>query len=73
MKLSVSLPEDDVAFLDSYAQAHEAGSRSAALQEAIGLLRSSELAGDYERAWAEWDAGGEPDAWEVTSADGLEA
>ena len=42
MKLSVSLPEDDVAFLDEYTTSHGVPSRSAALQQAVALLRAHE-------------------------------
>ena len=38
MKLSVSLPEDDVLFLDGYARERGAGSRSAAVHDAVGDL-----------------------------------
>lgn len=73
MKISVSLPSADVELLDGYAHAHGITSRSAALQRAIGLLREAELADAYEQAWDEWDAGGEAELWERTSADGLQA
>ena len=71
MKLSVSLSEDDVALLDDYARTAGLGSRSAALQHAVRLLRRAELSGDYEAAWEEWDASGERAAWESTVGDGL--
>jgi Arc/MetJ-type ribon-helix-helix transcriptional regulator len=73
MKVSVSLPEDDVAFLDRYADEHGDASRSAALQRAIRLLRASELHDAYRDAWQEWEESGEAEAWESTSADGLGA
>jgi Arc/MetJ-type ribon-helix-helix transcriptional regulator len=71
MKLSVSLPDDDVATLDDYARAQGLTSRSAALQSAIRMLRHPELEQDYAAAWAEWEASGEEAAWEATAADGL--
>ena len=71
MKLSVSLPEEDVATLDSYARAQGLTSRSAALQRAIRMLRHPELEQDYATAWAEWEASGDEAAWEATAADGL--
>ncbi|MBK6669810.1 MAG: ribbon-helix-helix protein, CopG family [Actinobacteria bacterium] len=71
MKVSVSLPADDVAFLDSYARDKGIRSRSAVLHRAVALLRSSELAEAYESAWTDWrDSGAEAD-WGVTLADGL--
>lgn len=71
MKLSVSLPDDDVRFLDEYAAAHSIASRSAALQQAIRALRLAELSGAYAGAWQEWEEGDDAGAWETTSADGL--
>ena len=52
MKVSVSIPSVDVEFLDSYAHEHGIESRSAAIQQAIRLLRASELGDAYELAWA---------------------
>jgi Arc/MetJ-type ribon-helix-helix transcriptional regulator len=71
VKLSVSLPGVDVDFLDSYAHRHAFGSRSAAVQEAIKLLRASELGDAYEEAWTEWESSGDAEAWEPATADGL--
>lgn len=71
MKVSVSLPEDDVEFLDSYAQAQGMGSRSAALHKAVGLLRATQLADAYEEAWDSWEAADDASAWEAVTADGL--
>ena len=71
MKLSVSLPDDDVATLDDYARAQGLPSRSAALQRAIRMLRHPELEQDYAAAWEEWEASGEEAAWAATAADGL--
>jgi Arc/MetJ-type ribon-helix-helix transcriptional regulator len=70
VKVSVSLPDDDVEFLDGYALEQGLGSRSAAVHRAIRILRTSELGGTYEAAWAEWSESGEDAAWEPTSADG---
>lgn len=71
MKLSVSLSEDDIAFLDDYANHRGVASRSAALQEAVALLRAHDLSDAYAEAWAEWEP--ESQAWEATVADGLDA
>lgn len=70
MKLSVSLPEDDIAFLDEYASNRGVASRSAVLHDAVGLLRAQELCESYLDAWAEWEL--ESGAWDRTSADGLD-
>lgn len=71
MKLSVSLDDDDVAFLDTYAADHGVTSRSAVLQHAVALLRARELGDEYEAAWAEWAAEDDAALWDATSADGL--
>jgi Arc/MetJ-type ribon-helix-helix transcriptional regulator len=71
MKLSVSLPEEDVATLDNYARAQGLKSRSAAVQRAIRMLRHPALEQDYVAAWDEWAASGEEAVWEAAAADGL--
>ena len=48
MKLSVSLPDEDVEFLDAYAHAQGLSSRSAVVHKAVRLLRGAELAPAYE-------------------------
>jgi len=71
MKLSVSLGEDDVRFLDEYATAHGAASRSAVVQRAVALLRANELSDAYVQAWDEWSDSGDAAAWESTAGDGV--
>ena len=71
MKVSVSLPDDDVEYLDAYAQNQGLESRSAALQKAVRLLRASELGAAYEDAWAEWSDSEDAELWEAATADGL--
>jgi len=73
VKLSVSLPDEDVEFLDAYAKAHAIESRSAAVHKALGLLRASELEAAYTEAFEEWGASGEAELWDVTVGDGLDA
>ncbi len=70
MKLSISLPADDVHFLDEYARQRDR-SRSAAVHEAIDALRNGALADAYEQAWGEWEADGEGEVWESASGDGV--
>ncbi len=71
MKVSVSLPEQDVEFLDRYALSLGARSRSAVIQRAIRLLRATELGPAYAQAWQEWEAGGDAEVWEPVSSDGI--
>jgi Arc/MetJ-type ribon-helix-helix transcriptional regulator len=71
VKLSVSLPDEDVEFLDTYAAAAGFASRSAVLHRAVRLLRAAELGPAYEDAFGEWDQSGAAGEWEVTARDGL--
>ena len=71
MKVSVSLPGEDVQFLDEYAKEQGLESRSAALHRAVRLLRTAELGGTYEAAWKEWAAGEDETLWESVAGDGL--
>jgi len=71
MKVSVSLPADDVEFLDEYARRQGIQTRSAALHRAVRLLRASGLGAEYEHAWEEWAESGEADLWDATAGDGL--
>jgi len=69
MKLSVSLPEPDVAFLDEYVEWQALSSRSAGVQAALATLRVMSLGDMYEAAWDEWTA--EQAVWDSTVKDGL--
>ncbi len=71
MKLSVSLPEEDVATLDEFVRATGMPSRSAVLHHAVGMLRLAGLEQDYEAAWSEWEASGDAEAWDIAVADGI--
>ncbi len=71
MKVSVSLPEEDVQFLDAYASSKGFGSRSAVVHKAVRLLRASGLGRAYEDAWQEWATDGDDVAWDATVEDGL--
>ena len=71
MKVSVSLPDDDVSYLDEYAHAQGLPSRSAVVHKAVRLLRASELGAAYEEAWSEWFDAGDGDLWDATTADGM--
>jgi Arc/MetJ-type ribon-helix-helix transcriptional regulator len=71
MKLSVSLPDEDVEYLDEYARAQRLESRSAALHKAVRLLRASELGSAYEDAWTEWAESDDDQLWDEVVDDGL--
>ncbi len=70
MKLSVSIPDEDLAFIDSYATEHDVDSRSAVIHRALTLLRLNGLGDAYAAAWGDWS---ETDAaeWDATVGDGL--
>jgi Arc/MetJ-type ribon-helix-helix transcriptional regulator len=68
MKVSVSLPSEDLDFLDDYVSRRGTPSRSAVLHQAIDLLRRSELEVEYAAAWCEDD---DDSAWDAVAADGL--
>jgi Arc/MetJ-type ribon-helix-helix transcriptional regulator len=71
MKVSVSLPDEDVKFLDAYAEDQGLASRSAVLLKAVRLLRGVELAPAYEDAFATWDDSDEGSHWDNTAGDNL--
>ena len=71
MKISVSLPQEDVAFVDGYAAETDAASRSAVIHAAIELLRAARLEKEYEEAFAEWDGSEDAAFWDQFSGDGL--
>ena len=66
-KVSLSLTEADLAFLDAEALEGRYPSRSAALHDAVRLLRESRLADAYAEAYAE----GHDDEWDPAIGDGL--
>jgi len=72
MKLSVSLPDEDIEFLDEYGRTVGASSRSAVLQRAVRLLRATALGPAYSEAWDEWEADGHSEVWESVAGDGFD-
>jgi len=70
VKVSISLPDDDVRFLDEYAARAGTESRSAVVHEAIGLLRSAGLEEAYAAAWEESEAD-DSILWDGTAGDGI--
>jgi len=71
VKLSVSLPDDDVTYIDARVARQGAPSRSAVLHEAIRLLRRAEREREYAAAYAEWADDPDSALWETTAGDGL--
>jgi Arc/MetJ-type ribon-helix-helix transcriptional regulator len=66
MKISVSLPDEDVRFLDE-----QGVNRSAVLHEAVALLRERKLADQYAEAFSEWRDSPDAELWDAATADGL--
>ena len=55
MRVSASLPAEDVEFLDNFRRANGFRSRSSVLHLAIHMLRGAQLTSSYEAAWTEWE------------------
>ena len=66
-KVSLSMSESDLAFLDAESLAGRYPSRSAAVQDAVRLLRESRLADAYAEAFGD----GHDEEWETAVDDGL--
>jgi Arc/MetJ-type ribon-helix-helix transcriptional regulator len=73
MKVSISLPSEDIQFLDGYAIREGYDSRSAVVQKAVRLLRASQLGPAYEDAFLEWEQDSDAGDWDLTAGDGLAA
>jgi Arc/MetJ-type ribon-helix-helix transcriptional regulator len=71
MKLSVSIPDEDVAFIDRYADERGVDSRSAVVQSALALLRANALEDDYAAAFDEWSKS-DAELWDAAVGDGDE-
>ena len=70
MKLSVSLPDEDVEFLDQYAE-RRAMIPVGRSPQGRPLAPHQELGVDYAKAWDEWSESGDAAAWEAVAGDGL--
>ena len=71
--MSISLPAEDIRFLDEYGREVGAPSRSAVLHRAVRLLRASALGPAYAQAWEEWESEGQSEVWEAVAGDGLDS
>lgn len=65
-KLSISLPQPLLNFVEAYRHSHACKSRSQVIEAALELLREKELETAYGLAAEEADP-----AWEATVSDGL--
>jgi metal-responsive CopG/Arc/MetJ family transcriptional regulator len=71
MKVSLSIPDEDIRFLDNFAREHGIASRSAAVQRSIAMLREVELKEQYKLAMREWRDSPDSELWERTAGDGI--
>lgn len=71
MKLSVSLTEDEVQFLDAATGRGEYSSRSAAVAAAIRALREQKMVQSYAAEFADPDIVRDLQVWDSTLGDGL--
>ncbi len=65
-KLSISLPQPLLSFIETYRDNHACKSRSQVIEQALELLREKELEEAYALAAQETDSD-----WDITVADGL--
>ena len=72
MKVSVSIPDDDLAYLETQIAAGRYPTRSAAFHAAVKSLRSRDLEAQYAEAMAEWRESPDSTAWETTVGDGID-
>lgn len=66
-KLSISLPQQQFAFVEAYQSQHHYQSRSDVIQKALRLLQQAQLAGYYREANQEID-----ESFEITAGDGID-
>ena len=66
-KLSISLPQQQCKFIESYLIEHHLKSRSEVIKEALYLLQQKQLEADYREANQEIDV-----VYEHVSLDGIE-
>ncbi|WP_434318131.1 antitoxin [Leifsonia sp. P73] len=70
VKLSVSLSDEDLVYLDKIA-ADVKGNRSAAIHKLLRIQRELDAEGAYAQAFDEWEASGDQALWDQTAGDGL--
>ncbi len=71
MKISISLPAEDLEFVDAQTSTGLFASRSAVLHAAVRLLKDRHYADSYAAAWDEWDASEDGAMWNAVIGDGV--
>lgn len=72
VKISVSIPEDELALLDELIAREELPNRSAGVRRAIEEFRRARLAAEYKECFSQPSFEDEAKLWEDTLADGLD-
>jgi hypothetical protein len=70
-KLSISVDETYLPFIDNYQRQHNVKTKSEVLERALELLRRTELERAYAEAAEEWRNNPDAKLWENTVGDGL--
>jgi hypothetical protein len=70
VKISASIPAEDMAYLDRRRAVDGIG-LSAAIHEAIDAWRLADLQRQYAQSDVEWQASGDAELWDATVGDGL--
>lgn len=73
IKLSVSVDQGLLPFIERYQQDHTVRTKSEVIERALDLLRKAELEAAYRAAGQEWLENPDAALWETAVADGLEA
>lgn len=68
-KLSVSIEQQLLAFLEGYQKEYRLKTKSEVISQALRLLRERELESQYAEAMKEWEE--EAELWEAVTGDGL--
>lgn len=66
-KLSISLPYDEVAFIETYQKLHHLKTRSEVIKEALRVLQQTQLEACYQEANHEIDT-----SFEICDSDGID-
>lgn len=69
-KISISLQDEALTALDQFIADKNLPSRSAAIQEAIAMMTSTNLQNAYAQAFTEWNDEQAED-WDTVSSDGI--
>lgn len=72
VKLSVSLSDSDVAYVDEIARVERSGNRSAVIHDMVRLFREIRSEDDYVKAFEEWDGSEDQKLWDSALMDGLD-